>query len=134
MVPEWPAGTVAVLVTGEDRHAIPVSTAVRLSADVVAFGLGRRRGSLERLRSSPACSLTIVCGENVACTLYGSAHEAGEVEGIVAVRLTVERVEDHMTDDFRIDAGVAWAWTDDEAKARDRDVRSGLAEFHPEPG
>lgn len=131
-IPEWAAGTVAVLCTAE-VHAIPVSTAVRLSDSVVAFGLGKRRGSLERLRSDARCSLTVVA-EDVACTLYGTAQEAGEVAGVVAVRLTVLRVVDHMTADFRIDAGVAWAWTDRDAEARDREVRAGIAGIHPGSG
>lgn len=131
-VPEWPAGTVAVLCTAE-AHAIPVSTAVRLDDSTVVFGLGGRRGSLARLRADPACSLCVVAG-GVAVTLHGTAEEAGDVAGIVAVRLHVERVVDHMTPEFRIDAGVAWEWTNARARERDAAVRAGLCELHPGSG
>jgi len=83
-VPEWPAGTVAVLVTAE-VHAIPVSTAVRVGERAVALALGARRGSLARLRGDPRCALVVVCAQDVACTLYGTAAVTGEVAGVVAV-------------------------------------------------
>ena len=124
-IPSWPAGTVCVLVTGEDRHAIPMSTPVRVDDSTVRFGLGKRRGSLSRLREDPRVALAVVA-EGVAVTLYGTAAESGEVEGVVAVTMHVDAVEDHLTDDFAIRAGVDWEWTDDDAAARDRAVRDGL--------
>lgn len=124
-VPSWPAGTVCVLVTGEDRHAIPMSTPVRVDDRTVRFGLGKRRGSLERLRADGRCALAVVA-EGLAVTLYGSARASGEVEGVVAVEMLVDEVCDHLTDDFVIRAGVDWEWTDDDAAARDRAVRDGL--------
>jgi len=127
-VPEWPAGTVAVLVTAE-VHAIPVSTAVRVGERAVALALGARRGSLARLRGDPRCALVVVCAQDVACTLYGTAAVTGEVAGVVAVRLDVDEVVDHMTADFRIDAGVSWAWTDEAAAERDAAVREGLRDL-----
>lgn len=125
-IPEWPAGTVTVLVTA-DVHAIPMSTPVRVGDRTVRFGLGRRRESLARLRDDARCALVVVAAD-LAVTLYGSAREAGEVEGVVAVEMDVDEVVDHMTPDFRIDAGVAWEWTDADAAARDAAVRRGLGE------
>ena len=122
--PLIPPGTVAILVT--QGRAIPVSTAVRLDDGTIAFGLGKRRGSLARLREDPRVALAIVA-RDTAVTLYGTAEEAGEVAGVIAVRMTVTEVIDHMRPDFEIDAGVAWHWTDAEAEARDRVVREGLA-------
>jgi len=124
-IPEWPPGTVTVLVTGS--RAIPMSTAVRVGDRTVRFGLGRRRGSLARLRADARCAL-IVIAEGVAVTLYGSAREAGEVEGVVALEMDVDEVADHLTPLTRIDAGVAWEWTDEDAAARDAAVRRGLCE------
>lgn len=111
-------------------HAIPVSTAVRVGESTVRFGLGKRRGSLERLRRDSRCALVVVA-EGLAVTLYGTAQEAGEVEGIVAVEMEVSEVVDHMTPLFEIHAGVAWEWTDEDAAERDRAVRSGLGELRP---
>jgi hypothetical protein len=113
-----------VLVTAA-VHAIPVSTAVRHDDTTVAFGLGLRRGSLQRLRADPACALVVLCA-GVACTLYGTASVKEEVEGIAAVIMDVTRVADHRTPAFTMDAGVAWQWIDDEASARDAAVRSAL--------
>lgn len=130
-VPEWPPGTVAVLSVGGDApHAIPVSTAVRTSDATVHFALGPRRGSLERLRADPRCALTVVCAEDLAFTLYGTAAAVGEVEGAVAVRMDVERVQEHMQPTFAIKRGVFWHWLDAEAAAKDVAIRAGLASFH----
>lgn len=129
-IPEWPPGTVAVLSTaGDAPHAIPVSTAVRTSAATVHLALGSRRASLERLRADGRCALTVIA-EGMAVTLHGTATAVGEVEGAVAVRLDVERVQDHMQPTFAIDGGVAWRWTDDPAAAKDAAIRAGLASLH----
>ncbi len=127
-VPEWPIGTVAVLSTS-GVHAIPVSTAVRTSAATVQFALGSRRGSLERLRLDGRCALTVIA-EGMAFTLYGTATEAGEVEGAVAVRMAVERVQDHMEEAFAIKRGVFWHWLDTDAAEKDAAIRAGLASLH----
>lgn len=122
-VPDWPEATVTVLVTG--GRAIPMSTAVRVDDTTVRFGLGRRRGSLARLRADGRCGLVVIA-EGVAVTLYGVAREVGEVEGVVALELTVDEVTDHLTPQTQIDSGVAWSWLDPEAAARDAAVRQGL--------
>ncbi len=127
-VPDWPEATACVLSTGAGApHAIPVSTAVRLSATSVAFGLGARRESLRRLRDEPRCALTVMAAGGLAFTLSGTAVVVDEdVAGVVGVRLDVEAVQDHMNPRFAVDAGVAWRWTDDEAAAKDAGVRAGL--------
>ena len=122
-----PAGTACVLTTA-GSHAIPVSTAVVVSDDVILFGLGRRRESLRRLLEDPRVALTVMSAGQ-AFTAHGTATEAGEVAGIQAVRLDVERVQDHMTERFAIRSGVVWEWTDAEAEARDAAVRAGLADL-----
>lgn len=127
-VPEWPEGTAAVLSTaGDGPHAIPVSTAVRVSERTVHLALGRRRSSLARLREDPRVTLTVMAGPDLAFTLHGTATVvADDVAGTVAVRVDVERVQDHMTADFTIEESVRWRWTAGEAERRDAAVRAGL--------
>jgi hypothetical protein len=128
VLPEWPAGTVTVLVTtGETPHASPVSAAVRAAPNRAVLGLAGSRGSLERLREHPSVALLIIC-EGTAVTAHGRARVIDEAltEGVVAVSIEVERVQDHNRPTFEILAGVAWRWSDDEAEARDAEVRSAL--------
>jgi hypothetical protein len=124
VIPEWPEGTAAVLSTA-GPHAIPVSTAVRTSHTTVHFALGRRRDSLARLREDPRAALTVMAAD-AAFTLHGHVSEDGEAEGTVVLRLDVERVQDHLTPLFVIEAGVAWRWTDEDAAARDAAIRERL--------
>lgn len=127
MIPDWPVGTVAVLATaGEAPHAIPVSTAMRLDATTAAFALAHRRESLTRLRADPRCALTVMV-EGAAFTLHGTAAEAGKLEGAVAVRMTVERVQDHMEETFAIQRGVFWHWLNADAAEKDAVIRDGLS-------
>ena len=128
MLPEWPPGTVTILsTTGGAPHAIPVSAAVRAGPHRVLLGLARTRSSLARLRTDPSVALTVVA-EGVAVTAHGRARVVEEqlTEGVVAVAIDVERVQDHDRPTFEIRGGVAWRWTDGEAEARDREVRAAL--------
>jgi hypothetical protein len=130
VLPEWPEGTVLVLVTaGERPHAIPISAAVRAGARRVLLGLARSRGSLARLRRDPRAALAIAAAGDVAVTAYGTARvlEHDLVEGVAAVELVVEQIQDHNRPTFVIEAGVDWRWTDPEAEARDAEVRRALA-------
>ena len=127
MIPDWPAGTVAILTTA-GPHAIPVSTALRTGARTVVFALGPSRGSLARLREDPRCALALIA-DGVAVTLRGRATEIGEAAGTVAIRLDVEAVDDHAQPTFAIEAGVQWRWTDPEAERRDAEVRAALAQL-----
>jgi hypothetical protein len=124
VIPDWPPGTVAILVT-RGPHAIPVSTARRAGPTTVLLALGSSRGSLARLRDDPRVAL-VVLAEGVAVTLRGRATEVGEAAGTVAVRIDVEAVDDHAQPTFAIHEGVRWEWTEGEAERRDAEVRAAL--------
>jgi Pyridoxamine 5'-phosphate oxidase len=129
VLPEWPAGTVMILSTGgEEPHAIPVSAALRAGPRRVLIGLAQGRESLARLRAGPRVALAILAEGDIALTAYGRARVVDEdlVEGVVAVEVEVERVQDHDRPTFVIEAGVRWRWTDPDAHARDAQVRAAL--------
>jgi flavin reductase (DIM6/NTAB) family NADH-FMN oxidoreductase RutF len=130
-LPEWPAGTVAVLSTaGPAPHAIPVSTAVRAGPRRVLLALARSRASLERLRTDPRCALTVIAAGDVAFTAHGRAAIVEDpmavAESVVAVAVDVEDVQSHDDPRFAIEAGVRWRWVDDEAAARDAAIHEAL--------
>jgi flavin reductase (DIM6/NTAB) family NADH-FMN oxidoreductase RutF len=126
-LPDWPAGTVAVLSTGAgEPHAIPVSTAIRRGPRTIALALALRRESLARLREDPRCAVTILAAGNLALTAIGRAVVAEEGERIAVVRVDVERIQDHGQDTFVIDDGVQWRWTDEDAERNDAEVRRAL--------
>ena len=124
MLPEWPAGTVAVLATA-GPHAIPVSTATRADDTTIHLALAHSRDSLRRLREEPRCALTILAA-GVAVTAYGAASVVDEDERVAYVRLDVDEVADHDQPTFELDDGVRWHWTDDGAEAGDAQVRARL--------
>jgi hypothetical protein len=129
VLPEWPAGTVTILSTsGPGPHAIPVSAAVRAGPRRVLLALGGGRESLARIRADPRVALTVICAGDVALTAHGHATVVDErlVEGVAAVELDVERVQDHNRPTFAIDGGVSWRWTDPAAEGRDAEVRAAL--------
>ena len=133
-LPDWEPGTVCVLSTGGGApHAIPVSTAVRAGPQRVLLALAARRETLARLRREPRCALTVMAAGDVACTVHARAEIVEEslpgAEGVAAVSLEVEAIQDHMQSRFAIAAGIAWDWTDDEARAGDAAVRGALAEL-----
>jgi hypothetical protein len=125
----WPAGTALVLSTGgEEPHSIPVSAAVLAGPSRVLIGLAESRESLARLRTHPRVALCILAEGDVAVTAYGTARELEHdlTDGVVAVEIAVDRVQDHARPTFVIDAGVSWRWTDAQARARDQHVREAL--------
>jgi hypothetical protein len=130
-LPEWPAGTVAVLATGAGPpHAIPVSAVVRAGPRRALVGLARDRESLARLRREPRAALTILAAGDVAVTAHVRAtvlEEVTGIEGVIAVLLEVESLQDHGQPRFEIEAGVRWRWTDADAERRDGEVRAALA-------
>jgi flavin reductase (DIM6/NTAB) family NADH-FMN oxidoreductase RutF len=133
-LPAWRPGAVAILSTGGGApHAIPVSTAVRAGPQTVVLALARRRESLARLREDPRCALTVVEDGNVAFTAHGRATIVADplpaADRVAAVRLDVERIQDHRQRTFEIDAGVRWHWTDPAAEEQDAVVRAALAEL-----
>jgi flavin reductase (DIM6/NTAB) family NADH-FMN oxidoreductase RutF len=126
-LPEWPAGTVAVLSTGAgEPHAIPVSTAVRRGPLELVLALGLQRESLARLREDPRCAVTILAAGNLALTALGRAVVEDEGSRVAVVRVEVSRIQDHGQDTFVIDDGVQWRWTDDDAARNDAEVRARL--------
>jgi flavin reductase (DIM6/NTAB) family NADH-FMN oxidoreductase RutF len=136
VIPQWPAGTVALLATtGPDGapRPIPVSTALRASDTRVLLALGRRRTALQAVRDRPACALALLAAGNVAVTLHGRGSVVAEgpagAEGIAVVALDVHDVQDHTTDRFVIADGVQWSWIDEDARARDAAVRAVLQSF-----
>jgi hypothetical protein len=133
-LPQWAEDTVAILCTGAGwPHAIPVSTVVRAGPRRALVALALRRESLARLREDPRCALAIMAGADIACTAYARARivqeEMSAADGVAAVALDVEAIQDHTQPRFAIDAGVAWHWIDEEACERDRAIRAALAEL-----
>ena len=128
-LPDWRPGTAAVLsVAGP--HAIPVSTAVRLSGERIAFALARRRETLERLDGDPAAALTILAA-GLAFSAYGSVAVVREqleaAPTVAALELRVERLHDHLEGArTEILAAPEWRWTSDEAADADAAVRAEL--------
>lgn len=128
MLPYWPAGTVAILVTADGTpHAIPVSAVVRGGDRRLLLALAVRRGSLARLRERPQVAVALIAAD-VAVTAEGTARVIAQplTNGTVAVEVTVQAVHDHDRPTFAIEAGVRWRWTDDQAAAGDADVRAAL--------
>jgi hypothetical protein len=113
---------------GEAPHAIPVSAALRAGPRCVLLALAAARESLARIRADSRVALTILCVGDVALTAHGRATvvDEGLVEGVAAVELSVERVQDHNRPTFAIERGVSWRWTDLAAGARDAEVRAAL--------
>ena len=129
MLPEWPAGTVTILATaGEHPHAIPVSAALRAGPRHVLLALAGGRRSLARVRADPRVALTIIA-HDIAVTTRGRARVIDEalVEGVVAVEIEVDDVQDHDRPTFEIESGVRWRWRDPEAAGRDDEVHAALA-------
>ena len=124
MLPEWPAGTVAVLAT-TGPHSIPVSTATRAGDTTIHLALAHSRESLRRLREEPRCALTVLAA-GVAVTAYGTASVVDQDDRVAYVRLEVDEVADHDQPTFQLDDGVRWHWTDDGAEQGDAQVRAAL--------
>ncbi len=127
-LPDWPAGTVAILSTGAGApHAIPISTAVRRGPRQVAFALAHGRESLARLREDSRCALSVVV-EGVAVTALGRATMRVRAANACACwSSTSSEIQDHGRDTFVIEEGVRWRWTDAEAERHDAEIRALVA-------
>ena len=70
----------------------------------------------------------LVIAPDTAITAYGRARVLEEklTDGVVAVVIDIERVQDHDRPTFDILGGVSWRWSDAEAEARDEEVRTAL--------
>jgi hypothetical protein len=131
-LPDWEPGTAAIL-SVHGPHAIPVSTATRVSGDRLLFALARRRDTLERLRAEPAAALTVVA-EGLAFTAHGFAAVVREemlaAPAVAALELRVRRIDDHLEGArTEILAAPAWRWTTDAAAEADAAVRAELSEL-----
>ncbi|MEA2212073.1 MAG: hypothetical protein QOF83_2021 [Solirubrobacteraceae bacterium] len=129
MLPDWPAGTVAILVTlGDAPHAIPVSTALRAGPDRILLALADGRGSLARLQRDPRVAVALVAA-GLAVTARGRARvlDAPVSDGVTGVEVTVDALDDHLRSTFELEAGVRWHWTDADSKDRDEAVRAAVA-------
>jgi hypothetical protein len=129
-LPHWEPGTPAVLCV-HGPHAIPVSTAVRASADRIVFALACRRETLSRLRGNAAVALCLL-GEGVAFTAEGEAtvvrDQLHASPHVAALELHVTRVQDHLADGrTEMLDGARWRFTSGEAREADVAVRQELA-------
>ena len=121
-LPEWERGTPAVLCVA-GPHPIPITAYLRADDDRVLLALGRQRGTLRRLREDPAVALLLMAA-GVAFTAHGRARVIAEeleaADTVVAVELTVERIQNHLADGrTEMLDGARWCWCaeeDDEAE------------------
>jgi hypothetical protein len=112
-LPEWERGTPAVLCVA-GPHPIPTTTPVRRGPRRVLLALGRERETLRRLRADPRAAL-LVMGEGLAFTAHCQARVMAErldaTDTVVAVELSVERVQDHLADGrTEMLDGARWRW------------------------
>jgi len=116
-LPHWKTGTPAVLCAA-GPHAIPLSTTVRVGGDRVLFALGGEREMLRRLRTDRRAALCLL-GQGLAFTAHGQVRIVGQLSSaatVVAVELSVSRVQDHLRDGrTQMLDGARWHWLDDEA-------------------
>ena len=111
-------------------HAIPVSTAVRLGDERLAFALGPGRDTLERLRAEPRAALCLL-GVELAFSAYGTAvvvRDPLEAAPVVGVELRVESVQDHLADGrTEMLDGARWRWLDPDAAGSDPKIAAELS-------
>jgi hypothetical protein len=107
-----------------------VSTAVRAGPRRVLLALARTRTSLARLRQDPACALTVLAAPDLAFTACGRATVIQDpmdvAEGVAAVAIDVDEIQDHADPRFTIEGGVRWRWTDPDAAERDAIIHEAL--------
>jgi len=129
-LPHWEPGTPAVL-CAHGPHAIPVSTAVRASADRIVFALAHSRETLAILRENPAAALCLM-GAGVAFTAEGEAtvvrEQLSASPHVAALELRVSRVHDHLEGSpTEMHDGARWSFSTDKAREADKGVREELA-------
>jgi hypothetical protein len=73
-------------------------------------------------------AVAIVAEDNLALTAYGVAEPLGGAmpDGVVAIKVAVERIQDHRRPAFVVEAGVRWRWTEARERERDAEVRTAL--------
>jgi hypothetical protein len=117
-LPEWPARTIAVLVTVDHGpYAIPVSAPLRAGNRRILLSLYRSRGSLARLRERPRVALTILTEGDLAFTARGCARIVKEsllrAPEYVPIAIDVEHIDDHRQAEFHVHSGVDRRWVDE---------------------
>jgi oxalate decarboxylase len=117
-LPEWPAGTIAVLSTVDaEPYAIPVTAPLRTGERRILISLKRTRKSLTRLRKHPQAALTILAKGDIAFTARGRAQVVQDpmvrAPEFAAVALDVEDLEDHRSPGLAVDSGVSLDWTNE---------------------
>jgi hypothetical protein len=120
-LPEWPAGTIAVLSTRDgEPHAIPVTAPLRVGDRRILFSLKRIRASLARLREHPQVALTILAKGDLAFTARGRARVVQDpmvrAPEFAAVAIEVEEIEDHRQPGLAVESGVSLDWTNEETQ------------------
>ena len=116
-LPQWERGTPAVLCVA-GPHPIPVTAYLRAGDHRMLLALGRKRETLRRLRDDPAVALLLM-GSGLAFTAHCRARVIAEkleaADTVVAVELTVERIQNHLADGrTEMLDGVRWRWCADE--------------------
>jgi hypothetical protein len=129
-LPHWEQGTPAILCVA-GPHAIPISTAIRAGDERVLMALGRKRDTLRFLRDDSRAALCLL-REGVAFTAHGYASVVSEQldasDGVVAVELRVERVQDHLADGrTQILEGARWRWVDEQFGVAEERIVAELA-------
>ncbi|MGA7323480.1 MAG: pyridoxamine 5'-phosphate oxidase family protein [Rhodomicrobium sp.] len=117
-LPQWPAGTIAVLSTADaEPYAIPITAPVRVGDHRILFSLKRTRESLARLREHPQAALTILAKGDIAFTARGHAHVAEDpmdrAPEFAAVALEVTDIDDHRSPSLAVETGVSLDWTNE---------------------
>lgn len=131
-LPQWEEGTPAIVCVA-GPHAIPVSTAMRVSERTLRFALGSGRETLRRLREDPAIAVCIL-GDGLAISAYGLAEVVQDqldvAPDVVAVELRVERVQDHLADGrTEMVDGARWRWVDPAMAESEPKIRAELLEL-----
>ena len=75
-----------------------------------------------------------MAGGDLAFTAHGRATVIEDpmavAEGVVAVAIDVDAVQDHADPRFAIEGAVRWRWIDDAAAERDAAIHAALARLH----
>jgi len=129
-LPQWERGTPAVLCVA-GPHAIPVTAYLRAGDHRVLLALGRKRETLRRLRDDPVVALLLM-GSGLAFTAHCRARVIAEkleaADTVVAVELTVERMQNHLADGrTEMLDGARWRWCADEHGEAEDAVLAELA-------
>ena len=118
------------MINHEIMNEVPIAMIQTTRLRRLLLALALRRRSLALLRAEPRVALTILAGGDVAVTAHGRAAVVAEPmrasDGVAAIALDVDELQDHGRTTFVIDAGVRWRWVDADAERTDAAVRAEL--------